>query len=131
MNTNNTGGCHCGKVTFTVSGPLREVVYCHCEQCRKQTGLYVGATRTSNAELNIEGAENLTWYAASDQAERGFCSTCGSLLFWRAHGSANTSIMAGAFEKPTGLKSGFHIYVADKGDYYDICDGLPQFEQAD
>lgn len=125
------GSCHCGAVSFEVSGELREVVYCHCEQCRKQTGLYVGATRAKNEDLSIDGAENLTWYAASDEAKRGFCKTCGAALFWRAEGSTKTSIMAGSFEKPTGLKSGFHIYTADKGDYYEICDGLPTFEQAD
>jgi hypothetical protein len=36
------------------------------------------------------------------------------------------SIVAGAFDIPTGLRSGDHIYTADKGDYYEICDGLPQ-----
>ena len=37
--------------------------------------------------------------------------------------------MAGSFDRPTGLKGGMHIFVADKGDYYDIADGLPRFEQ--
>lgn len=27
---------------------------------------------------------------------------------------------------PTGLKLLGHIFVVDKGDYYDIADGLPQ-----
>ena len=35
--------------------------------------------------------------------------------------------MAGAFHAPTGLKGEAHIFVADKGDYYSIDDGLPQF----
>ena len=38
--------------------------------------------------------------------------------------------MAGAFDKPSGLKGESHIFVADKGDYYAICDGLPQFERS-
>jgi hypothetical protein len=32
----------------------------------------------------------------------------------------------GAFGKPTGTHIEKHIFVADKGDYYDITDGLPQ-----
>ena len=32
----------------------------------------------------------------------------------------------GALDAPTGLRLGKHIFVADKGDYYDIADGLPQ-----
>jgi hypothetical protein len=35
-------------------------------------------------------------------------------------------VAMGAFDPPTGTKLAIHIYVADKGDYYDITDGLPQ-----
>jgi hypothetical protein len=35
----------------------------------------------------------------------------------------------GAFDGPTGTKLSMHIFVADKGDYYDIADGLPQNQQ--
>ena len=39
-----------------------------------------------------------------------------------------TGVALGAFDGPTGTKIKFHIFVADKGDYYDIADGLPQNE---
>ncbi|MEO1380769.1 MAG: GFA family protein [Pseudomonadota bacterium] len=126
-----SGSCSCGAVTFLVTGPMREVVYCHCTQCRKQTGNYVGATRADDTQLHVEGADNITWYAASDEAQRGFCKICGSSLFWKRQQSDRTSIMAGTFDNPTNLKSGFHIYCADKGDYYEISDGLPQHPGAD
>jgi hypothetical protein len=32
----------------------------------------------------------------------------------------------GAFETPTGTRLEKHIFVDDKGDYYEIVDGLPQ-----
>jgi hypothetical protein len=32
----------------------------------------------------------------------------------------------GAFDSPTGTRVATHIFVAEKGDYYDIADGLPQ-----
>jgi hypothetical protein len=34
----------------------------------------------------------------------------------------------GAFDKPTDTKLRIHIHVADKGDYYDIADGVQQNE---
>ncbi|MEM5501261.1 GFA family protein [Ahrensia kielensis] len=125
------GSCHCGAVSFDVSGELRKVIYCHCEQCRKQTGHFVAATSAADKDIDIHGGDNLTWYAASETAKRGFCSHCGSVLFWKSNGSDKTSIMAGSLEKPTGLVADRHIYVADKGDYYEICDGLPVFAQSD
>lgn len=124
-----TGACHCGAVRFTTVGPARKVIYCHCTQCRKQSGHFVAATACDDERLIIEGTENLTWYAASEMARRAFCRTCGSLMFWKANGAAVTSIMAGSFEKPSGLEASHHVYAADKGDYYEITDGLPQFEQ--
>ena len=38
--------------------------------------------------------------------------------------------MAGAFDQPSGLQGEVHIFVGDKGDYYAIDDGLPQFERS-
>jgi hypothetical protein len=34
----------------------------------------------------------------------------------------------GAFDGSTGLQLQRHIFVAEKGDYYSINDGLPQHE---
>jgi hypothetical protein len=125
-----TGSCLCGAVQLKTTGPLRGVVYCHCTQCRKQSGHFYAATDVTDDRLQVTGAENVTWYAASSFAKRGFCKTCGSALFWKRNGAECTSIMAGLFESPTGLEGERHIFVADKGDYYAVTDGLPQFEHS-
>ncbi|WVT75014.1 GFA family protein [Sinorhizobium chiapasense] len=121
------GTCLCGAVRFAAHGELRELIYCHCSQCRKQTGLYYAATNVEDRNLEVEGAENLTWYRASETAGRGFCRHCGSALFWKADGLDYTSILAGAFEKPTELKGGYHIFCEDQGDFYEISDDLPKY----
>ncbi len=130
MGEKHTGSCLCGAVRFTTSGPLRGVVYCHCTQCRKQSGHFYAATNVEDARLDIQGADSITWFAASDFARRGFCATCGSVLFWKYNDGSETSVMAGAFDKPSGLKGEAHIFVADKGDYYALDDGLPEFERS-
>jgi len=81
----------------------------------------------ARAALSVDGTEAVRWYRSSDEAQRGFCSNCGSALFWQADGSAEISVMAGAFDAPSGLTFGHHIYCADKGDFYEISDGLPQY----
>lgn len=120
------GGCLCGAVRFEAAGPVRPIVYCHCTQCRKQTGHFYAASNVADARLVIEGDEAITWFAASRIARRGFCRICGSALFWKANDSDVTSVLAGAFDTPAGLVAACHIYTADKGDYYAIEDGLPQ-----
>jgi hypothetical protein len=126
----HTGSCLCGAVHFKTTGRLRGVVYCHCSQCRKQTGHYYAATNVPDANLAIDGAENITWYRSSDFAERGFCRTCGSALFWKPRDHDYTSVLAGLFDEPTGLTEDCHIFLADKGDYYSLDDGLPKFEKS-
>ncbi len=124
-----SGGCLCGAVRYEISGPMRRVVYCHCEQCRKTSGHFVAATAVQLDDLHVTADAGLEWYKSSDIADRGFCRRCGSSLFWRpAHGKY-MAVMAGAIDAPTGLTSREHIYVEDASDYYDITDGLAQFEQ--
>ncbi len=124
------GSCHCGAVKYTVHGKLRDVIACHCNQCRKQSGHFFAATSASNTDLTIEGEDNLTWYNASPDAKRGFCSNCGSALFWKADEDDHTSILAGSLDDEAGIKLSAHIFVADKGNYYEIDDDLPKFDQS-
>jgi len=104
---------------------------CHCQQCRKQTGHLVAATRINDDGLSINGDEHLTWFAASDDAKRGFCQHCGSLLFWKSNASTSTAVMAGSLESPTHLETVSHIFTEYKGDYYEITDDLPQYKLSD
>ncbi|WEF24890.1 GFA family protein [Paracoccus sp. S3-43] len=120
-----TGRCLCGAVTFKGSGGSEPPSACHCSQCRRWSG-HVWAS-ASASDVSVAGP--VRWYRSSDKAERGFCPECGSSLFWRQIGVTNPEIAAGAIDNPTGLRLAGHIYVADKGDYYDIADGLPQEPQ--
>ncbi|MEM9852971.1 MAG: GFA family protein [Pseudomonadota bacterium] len=122
------GGCLCGAVRYATKGPLRPVIACHCKQCRVATGNFVTATSCPRETLEIKG--DVRWYASSSNAKRGFCAVCGSNLFWDGQG-ANVSIMAGSLDGETGLSLQAHIFCADKGDYYEISDGLPQSPGAD
>jgi hypothetical protein len=125
------GGCLCGGVRYRIKGALRDVIACHCSQCRKTSGHFVAATQAPSANLQLVESATLRWYRSSATAERGFCARCGGNLFWResAPGSKHTSIMAGTLDLPTGLRIVQHIYTADKSDYYEIDDGAPRSAQ--
>jgi hypothetical protein len=120
------GSCLCGAVSFVVEGELAPPDACHCRQCRKQSGHYWASTDVERERLTITGESAIRWYRSSEKIRRGFCATCGSVLFWdRVHGG-RIAVAMGAFDAPTGTRLSHHIFVADKGDYYDIADGLPQ-----
>lgn len=118
-----TGSCLCGAVKYEVTGPLRAVVACHCEQCRKQTGTYMSATAAADTDFKIVDARGLKWYRSSATARRGFCADCGSVLFWKGDGRDYTSITAGSLDGPTGLTLEGHIFCESAGDYYEIAGG--------
>ncbi len=116
------GSCLCGTVTYTIEGEPRSVVACHCVQCRKASGHHVAATQVARARLTIEGSDNITWYRSSAEAQRGFCRTCGSQLFWTRLDSDDMSIMAGTLDGDTGLTMDRQLYPQFKGDYYQLPD---------
>jgi hypothetical protein len=113
-------------VSFEVTSALPPPDACHCSQCRKQSGHFFASTDVPRAALTIHGDDELTWFRSSEKVRRGFCSTCGSSLFWDPLEKDWIGIAMGAFDRPTDTRLRIHIYVADKGDYYDIADGLPQ-----
>jgi hypothetical protein len=113
-------------VRYRIRGALRDAIACHCGQCRRTSGHHAAMTSASAEDLTLVSSETLSWYRSSASAERGFCRVCGSNLFWRPEGENRTAITAGTLDSPTGIKLMEHIFVADKGDYYSIDDGLPQ-----
>jgi len=122
------GTCLCGAVAFEITGDLAPPSACHCSQCRKQSGHIWASTHVPETHLTLTSRDSLRWYAASDTAKRGFCGTCGSFLFWKHSGEDMISIAMGALSAPTGATLSRHIFVADKGDYYQINDPIPQLE---
>jgi len=116
-------------VSFEARGPLEPPDACHCSQCRRQSGHVWASTTVPRGALTIRGEDRLTWYRSSEAVRRGFCSTCGSVLFWDPIEKDAIGVAMGAFDPPTGTRLAGHIFVADKGDYYDIADALPQRRQ--
>ena len=121
------GSCNCKAVTFEVTGQVWSTSNCHCGQCRKQSGNHWASTCVEAADIQING--DVTWFASSETAKRGFCGTCGCNLFWQHNDETSLSFSLGAIDGPTGLTIEKHIFVADKGDYYDIAGDAPQHDQ--
>jgi hypothetical protein len=129
------GRCLCGAVRYEVRGPLRDILLCHCVECRRWSG-YLGAftsTRLEHFVLREETALRWIDSPTSDrQARRGFCGACGSSLFWQPEGGDRISIAAGTLDRPTGLRIAGHWYPEHTGDYDELAaDSLPRGEAVD
>lgn len=124
-----TGSCLCGGIRFALAQTPTDATACHCVQCRKQSGHHFASANVPKAAVTVtDGNALLTWHRSSEKVRRGFCSRCGSWLFWEPVFRDWTSVALGAIDGATGLKLEKHIHVASKGDYYEIADGLPQNE---
>ena len=120
-----TGSCLCGANHFTLPGPMGAVTACHCTQCRKLSGHYSASFDAPETSL-IWKTRHVTEYVSPGGGQRGFCPECGCKLYFR-DAAGGFSVEAGIIDGPTGGRLTGHIFVADKGDYYALTDGLPQF----
>ena len=122
------GSCLCGAVRFSVAGALPAGDACHCVQCRKSSGHFFASADVAADALTLlaEGDADggLRWYQSSAKVRRGFCSACGSSLFWDASTLDTIAVALGAFDGPTGTHLHSHIFARQKGDYYEIETGV-------
>jgi hypothetical protein len=122
----------CGAVRYEVRGPLRDVLICHCDECRRWHGHVSASTAARKEDLVLLDQRGLHWIdspASHAGARRGFCAECGSSLFWDAPRRETISIAAGTLDGPTGLRTVGHWFTSQAGDYYEIVDdGTPLHE---
>jgi hypothetical protein len=125
-----SGRCLCGAVRYELHGPLRDVLLCHCAECRRWSGHVFAATAVRRKHLVLIESDALRWVESPESeasARRGFCGECGSSLFWDAPALDTVSVAAGSLDEPTGLRVLGHVYVGDAGDYYELAeDALPR-----
>ncbi|TGT71002.1 GFA family protein [bacterium M00.F.Ca.ET.159.01.1.1] len=129
MGSMSSGHCLCEGVRYEIAGELAQPIACHCTQCARTSGNFAVMAACGSADIRLLASSTLRWYRSSDKAERGFCSRCGSNLFWRAAPGSETFVAAGTLDPPTGLRLSKHIFVGSKSDFYDLTDGLPQEQE--
>ncbi len=129
-----TGSCLCGGVAFEVRGPVRDALFCHCENCRRTHGNFSAYASSAREDLVISKEDTLRWYHTdkdvTPNVQRGFCSVCGASVFWDPQGYEYVYFSAGCLDVPTGIKGAGHIWLSEKSDYYEITDDLPTSEDS-
>ena len=122
------GSCLCEAVRIEVEGDLAQPNACHFTACPKHGGHYGVSLDVPRTALRVEGKDAVRWYRSSEKVRRGFCGVCNSTLFWDPIHHDWTTIAMRMFDGPIDTSLSIHIFVSEKGDYYEIADGLPQNE---
>ncbi len=81
-----SGSCLCGAVRFELDLPAKWCAHCHCTMCQRAHGAaFVTWVGVDEVALKLDdNSDCLSWFSSSDNAERGFCSRCGSTLFFKS-----------------------------------------------
>jgi hypothetical protein len=123
----------CGAVSYTAKGLKAEISACHCSMCRRWTGGPLLAIGTS--EVAWEGEDKITAIKSSDWAERGFCSVCGSSLFYRVTApgphQGRYHIPFGTLDDQSGFEIILEFFIDKKPEAYTLAGERKRLTEAE
>lgn len=115
-----SGKCLCGKVKFRATATNPTLAACHCDMCRGwSSGPYFEITCQ---DLSFEGADNITTFRSSEWAERGFCKTCGSNLYYHIIDADEYQMSAGLLDDTSDLSLSLQVFTDSKPSFYTLAD---------
>jgi len=118
-----SGRCLCGAVTFTAI-PKPDMHACHCEYCRRWSGGVFLSIECSDIE--VASPEAVGVFDSSEWAERRFCKTCGSSLFWALKDGSGTAVSVQAFDDPSTFVFADEIFIESKPSNYAFAGDRPR-----
>ncbi len=125
------GHCECGRVRYEIGGDIEDFSHCHCSQCRRLHGAaFATFAAVSRDEFRyLSGESALKVYASSEFNDRFFCAECGSNILVDARQDPDLLyICMGTVDGDPACPVGYHAYVGSKAAWYEITDGLEQFD---
>ncbi len=128
--SNVSGSCFCAAVRFHLELPSKWCAHCHCSMCRKVHGAgYVTWVGFESSQFQLErGEKELTWFDSSAGASRGFCSTCGSSMFFKSERWAGELHVALAcLDEPIDRQPQAHAFHDSHVDWMPLDDALQIF----
>ena len=120
------GHCLCGAVKFTAK-EAKDIGVCHCGFCRRWGGGPLLAVHCGSG-VAFDGGDNITVFASSEWAERGFCNRCGTHLYYKLLPTGEYFVPAGAFDSDD-FRIATQIYVDRKPDYYSLANQTPMLTE--
>ncbi len=128
--TKAQGKCLCGSVTLTAEKCHHEVGACHCRMCRRWSGgPFLGVD--CETLVAFEGQENITRFASSEWAERGFCHQCGTHLFYHLKQSGQYIVPVGIFDDIGQLEFDHQIFIDEKPTFYEFSNDTKKMTGAE
>jgi len=126
-----SGGCQCGAVRYALYALPEQAHLCHCRMCQKAVG-------NAFAALAPIRLEDFAWtkgtpavFLSSSAAERGFCSACGTPLFFRYVDSEWIDVTIGSLDDPEHVPPELHYGAESRLSWLKRLDVLPSENTTD
>ena len=113
----NTASCLCGCVKIEATEVNHKFTVCHCDTCRSWGGGPFFAVQCGT-DVEFDGAESVKEYESSPWATRGFCSQCGTHLFYRLNKTGSYNMPVGLFPEIQDLVMTMQYFSDQRPDYY-------------
>jgi hypothetical protein len=124
------GRCSCGAIRFVASAAPFQVSWCHCKDCRRQTGApAVVWAGFKTDEVTFQGTPKRR--RSSEHVTRAFCADCGTPISYEHEElPGEIYIHAGLFDEADQLVPDRHAYVTSRLFWIHLEDGLVEGEAA-
>lgn len=133
-----TGGCLCGAVKYRLTGPLGDIVHCHCETCRKtHSSAFSSVAAVADTDFQLlEGAGKLSRFESSPGKLRWFCQNCGSHIYAKREGTAHVILRLGSLDNDSlnvenTPRERSHIWTSQQARWYQNDTELPVYDEAE
>ncbi len=121
------GSCLCGAVQFSAEAPTLWCAHCHCTMCQRAHGAAFVTWVGCAAERVTVDDSMLVWHRSSDEAERGFCRSCGSSLFFRSERwPGELHVTRANFHGNIDREPEAHVFFDTHVAWLAVADELPQ-----
>ena len=111
------GGCLCGAIRYTLTGPSLFVSQCACRDCQKATGTgHTTIVGIHHSQLALTGtpATYTNAGATGGKVTRHFCGTCGGRLYTSGDLPGEViMVQAGSLDDPSVITPESIIYRKD------------------
>jgi hypothetical protein len=127
LNKTYKGACFCGQLKFEFDGPSLWCAHCHCTMCRQTHGAaFVTWVGVAEDNFRLTDESTLKWFESSENARRGFCSQCGSSVFfnstqWPGEIHIARAAIAGEIDRQPQV----HVFWDSHVDWASVDDKLP------
>ena len=123
------GQCLCGAVTVTAQRAEPALRACHCDMCRQWTSSMFMSVQMAQGSITVDGPVQI--FRSSEWAQRAFCGTCGSALWYETVHDGHRNLAAGLFPNAAGTTLAMEFSIDHKPDGFALAGDHTRLTEAE